>query len=272
MNKIAYLIQCHKGYKQILKLVDKLKCEDLVDIYIHVDCKSLKLKELLSSFYVEDERVTIIPFSVSVFWSDISQVHATLESLEFIINISDCYTHISFISGEDWPLKSSYSIVEFLNENRNANFLSYEAIGNYRWRLIQYNFLTGKINTRRWYFKFLRAFLKTMQGLLCIKRTTLKNKVLYKGSCWFTLTPDAISFILKSKDKRLEPYIYSSCGDEHFFQIELLNSRFKSEIVNNNLRYIEFKPGASSPVVFSLAELPFTKLDNNMLWIRKVKF
>jgi hypothetical protein len=61
------------------------------------------------------------------------------------------------------------------------------------------------------------------------------------GSTWFCLHKDHVEYILdfvKNNPDYLKFFSTVLIPEEHFFQIILLNSPHKSEIVNDSLRYL----------------------------------
>ena len=78
--KIAVLIQCHKNFDQINRLIRALK-HPAVDIFIHIDRKAQKFRNMIRI----NEHVFILPENqcVDVQWAQISQVQASLNLIEY---------------------------------------------------------------------------------------------------------------------------------------------------------------------------------------------
>ena len=138
MNRICFLIAAHKNQGQLLRLINHLKKD--FDIYVHIDKKS---KLNLESF----DNVNIYK-SIKVYHGGVSQVAATL----FLIReaFKNNYERYIFISGQDVPLKTNKEIINFFDENKDKEFISFENIKNndgmYKemsFRINAYNF--GKI-------------------------------------------------------------------------------------------------------------------------------
>ena len=105
-----------------------------------------------------------------------------------------------------------------------------------------------------------------------IKRNNLKHLTLYKGSQWFTITFNAIQYILDYIEKNPDyssSFKYTSCADESFIQIILLNSKFKDNLVNNNLVYMDWEHSTKgSPKVLTIEDYKNFK-DSDNLFARK---
>jgi hypothetical protein len=56
--------------------------------------------------------------------------------------------------------------------------------------------------------------------------------------------------------------------DEMFFQTLIMNSPFKEQTVNNNLRYIDWVNGPEAPRVLTSADLT-SMVGSDRLWARK---
>ena len=97
----------------------------------------------------------------------------------------EIYDYISFISGQDYPIKSSEYIDEYLEKNKGKNFIEYDNIGRYEWRIKRYSIFTEFPNNRKIYIRVLDKVLRICQNILP-KRKNLKNMDLYIGSQWFT--------------------------------------------------------------------------------------
>src|SRR5690554_4527610 len=113
----AYLIQCHKDAGQVNRLIDTLSHKD-VHFYIHVD-----LKADISPQIKTGPSVFLIRERIDVQWGTISQVHATLALLNAAMNSGVAYDYLSLISGQDYPIKSSSYILDFLEQNAGREFL-----------------------------------------------------------------------------------------------------------------------------------------------------
>lgn len=249
--KLAYLIQAHKNFKQIQNLIYAL-LDDTTDIYIHIDNKSEILYSELKREFKNMNNIYILS-DVSVIWSGFSQVEATLKLMEAVKKTNKVYDYISLISGQDFPIKSNEFIKRYLAENYGKEFIEFEDIGERSWRLKCYNFFRENKNNRNLYMRLLDNLIRHPQKLI-VKRNNFINMNLYFGSQWFTITYDCMLYILNYLEKNplfKKEFNFSACPDEHFFQIIILNSKFRDKVVNDNLRYIDWSRGENSPEVLT---------------------
>ncbi len=268
--KIAYLMLVHKNFNQIKLLTDQL-ADELTHVYIHVDKKNEELFNELKNEYVNNENVSIIDKRIKVNWSGFSQVQATLNLMESALeNNNFKFEYISLISGQDFPIKSNDYIRKFLSDNNGNQFIQYRDINNdkkFLFRLKIYNFFRENPNARKAYIKIVDNILRRLQKLV-IKRKNLEGFNLYTGSQWFTLSRECVEYIFKyleENNKYLLDFKYTFCPDEEFFQILILNSKFKEKVINDNLRYIDWDGCYSSPKTLGVDDIEKMKSSNKHL-------
>lgn len=269
---IAYLMQVHKNSEQIKSLIACLLNDRKHHCFVHVDKKSEDLYQTLRKMYAHHEQVYIIEARVAVNWSGFSQVEATLSLMRSVHYSNRRFDRIQLMSGEDFPVKDDDYICTFLEQHRNKEFIAHEAIGRYRWRLKQYNVFTEYQNNRTFLIRLIQRVLREIQNLWH-ERRTLEHLLLYKGSSWFNISIEAMEYILNYIDTHkdfLDQFNYTVCADEHFFQIILLNSVFKKNMVNHNLYYLEWEKGKNSPNYLSKQTLQQLNRVPDILFARKV--
>lgn len=252
--KHCIILLAHKGFNQLKLVID---LADYADFYIHIDKKSEILYNKVYNYIASENRknIFLIKKREDVNWSAFSQVKATLNMIEEVVDSKIQYDYVHFISGQDLPIKSMEEIEEIIYSYKtdliqNPNFINYYEIGNYKWRLKIYSFFRENKYNRTLLFKILDNVIRKLQiHIFRIERNNLKGMKLYVGSSWWSLTFDCVQYINQfiNNSNIIDDYRFTCCPDEHFFQIIVMNSKFKNSVVNNNLRYVEFKPGNSSP-------------------------
>lgn len=270
--KIVFLLQVHKSYEQVCSLV-----EYLIDVnhycVIHVDAKNDELFHALFKTYEGNDNVFLLEERIAVYWSGFSQVEATLSLMKLLYIKQLSFDRVHLMSGEDLPIKHLSYIETFLEDNRDKEFICYQNIGHYEWRLKRYCILTENRYNRTIFIRSIQKILKIAQVMLQ-KRHNLQDKVLYKGSSWFNISHEAFMFIitfLEGNKTYVNEFKYTACADEHFFQILLLNSKFKNNIVNHNLYYIDMPKNVSSPRYLLLKDIYLLENKKDILFARKFK-
>lgn len=265
--RIAYIIAAHKGYEQLKLLLMHLS-DPNNDLYIHIDLKNKDLYDNIKTYIENKNNIFLISNRVDVNWSGFSQVQATINSMKEIKNTEKKYDYISFISGQDFPIKNNKSIEEYLSKNKGKEFIEYSELENVDlFRLKIYNLFRESKNIRKTYMRVIDNILRRIQKPI-IKRNNFKGLKLYHGSSWFTITSKCMNYILEYIDRNpmyINYFKYTLCPDEHFFQILILNSKFKNNVINDNLRYIDWRRPANSPRTLDISDIEKLKVSNKLI-------
>lgn len=251
--KVAHLILAHKAPAQLERLVRAL-AHPQADCFIHLDRKAdSQAFAALASL----PGVRFIGHRLDVRWGGYSLTQAALESMREILRAPAEYEVINLISGEDYPIKPLAAIHDFWAQHPGCSFLEYEPAGSAWWqanmrRATQYHFTE---------FSFPGRYLaeRLLNRLLPRRRPPLPR--LYGGNMggWYTLSRAGAEYVINYLDghPRLRRYARFTWGsDEFLIHSILLNSPLAATIVNNNMRYIDWSGGGSSPRVLTQADLP----------------
>ncbi|MCX2792880.1 beta-1,6-N-acetylglucosaminyltransferase [Vibrio sp. Sgm 5] len=265
--KIAYLIQCHKNHDQIVNLVNSLTIDNDDVFIIHIDKKSKQLKRDLCTTFLNSKRVCIVKKSIDVNWSGLSQIKATLTMMNEAVRNFD-FDYCCLLSGEDIPLKvntfkdfislENKSFIEFNNDNEI-----------YKWRMATYNIFRDTKYSRNKITRFIDSGLSKVQRMLGIFRDNFTLEEIYLGSQWFILRKDHVELLMSKTNKNLiDKFKYTSCPDEHFFQMLFKWYIPEKEYRKFNLHYIDFD-NSSSPKYMNVDELVLARNGFNF-FARKV--
>ncbi|WP_256383796.1 beta-1,6-N-acetylglucosaminyltransferase [Photobacterium toruni] len=253
--RIIYGIQCHKGFEQIKLLIKSLTLELDDFVIFHIDKKSLELKEELENEYKNNKNI-LFSSGVNVNWSGFSQVRATLSIIDEIIKRNISYDYFVLLSGEDCLIKESSSLKKFLT-NKNKSFIEFRNdVSNYYWRINNYNFFRESKYNRRLVFRITSKVITLFQTIGKFKRLNFKNEEIYIGSQWVVMRKDHLMKIVGNLNKNfISLFDYTSCADEHFFQMLFKMNINDDEYCVNNLHYLCFNNGNSSPKYLTIDEL-----------------
>ena len=260
--KIAHLILIHENPLQIKRLIQRLAHPD-ADFYVHIDLKT-DINPFLS---LQSQNIKFIVNRVRVRWGAYSIVQATVNGLEEILRTGNIYDYINLMSGQDYPLKSTTEIHCFLENNPNKAFMDTLSIENEwkeaihritKYHLSEYTFF-GKYTLEKWL------------NLLLPLRKMPNNLVAVGRSQWFTITSTHAEYLVNylQKNKNVKRFFELTWGsDEFVFQTILFNSVYRKDIVNDNLRYIDWSEKKASPKTFTIKDLS-TLLNSGKLFARK---
>ena len=247
--KLAHLILAHSNPGQLQKLVHRLSHSD-TDIYIHLDKKTnislfSSVKEIPNVFFIQKR--------IKVFWGAYSIVSATLEGFREILASQKKYDYINLLSGQDYPIKPIEHIHSFLAGNPNKAFMEFYDIEKV-WtealpRITEYH-LTQ--------FRFIgKHFLQRIINRVLPKRQLPLAMIGVGRSQWFTISTGHVEYIvdfLSNNPKIVRFFKFTWGADEFIFQTILFNSPHKQDMVNNNLRYIDWAAGGASPKTLSIED------------------
>lgn len=256
--KLAFLLQCHKNPFQINTLIKTLNHPD-IDFYVHIDKKS----NIRQSIDLSGGNVYILPdeYRVDVRWATFSQVEAAISLLKYA-SLNGKYDFYWQISGQDFPLVNSQSIVEFLERNMKSNFVEL-FVSKWNGANIQTTYdKTNDMIFPDWMFKqdfmhriIRRGWVEITGGYGKIysifKKKNIEGIKYYYGSCWWYLSGKFVEYCLaylNEKPEFYESYKKTSCPDESFFQTLLMNSKYAGTR-KDYLHYIDWSEGKSSPKI-----------------------
>jgi hypothetical protein len=110
-----YLILYHEQNKHLNNLISILGS----NVYVH-PCKSIKS---INPKIINNARVVSKRFYGN--WGGFGIVEATIEGIRQILKENSNVTHITLLSGSDYPIKPINDYNKFLNSNINKSFLRY---------------------------------------------------------------------------------------------------------------------------------------------------
>jgi len=262
--RIAHLILTYTDPKQTERMIEKMLHTN-ADFYIHVDKKfditpHLFLKKIPNVYFINNR--------VDVKWAGYNTVKATFECIKEIVSKGINYNFINFLSGQDYPLTSADNIIRFFEQNEGKEFLSFRDYKN-EWH-------EGLIRIEKYFlsnYSFRgKGKLENIINYIMPKRKLPYNLHPYGKSMFWMLSPEVALYVVKKVegDKKLANFFLFCWGsDEFVFQTILMNSPYKSKIVNDNFRYIDWSLGGANPKM--LDEDDFDAIKNsNMLFARKV--
>lgn len=261
--KIAHLILAHSQPAQLGRLIDSLQHKDAY-FFIHVD---RKVKSSMFSSLVTKDRVFMVSDRERVSWGAYSIVQATLNGFKAIAKSGIRIDVVNLLSGSDYPLKSAEEIHHFFEKNPDRNFMEYRFIPE-EWKEAETRFTEYHLTNYRFHGK---TMLQTWINKVLPARKMPDLLVPVGKSQWLSITMEAVSFILHYLDEHPEVVRFFKltwAPDEILFQTILYNSTFRSKLINNNLRYIDWTAGNASPKTMNYEDVD-KLLASNALFARK---
>jgi len=265
--RVAHIIMTYKNPYQLERLIRRMNHPQF-DIYIHLD-KKVDIAEF--AYLKNIEQVVFIKNRRVCNWGGFSFVKAITESVREILSQKVNYQFINLMSAQDYPIKPVETIYQFFLRRMNKSFISYEESNDCEW--------WGHAVTRYELYHFTDINIKgryLVQGFLnriAPKRQFPIDLQLYGSavSSWWTITSDCAQYIVNYLDEnpRLLRFMRLTwAADEFLYASIIMNSPFKNQVVNNNLRYIEWEDGKPNPKILNTTDINVLK-NSDHLFARK---
>lgn len=265
--RIAHIIMAHKNPNQLVRLIKSLEHPNF-DFYIHVDKKTN-----MDDFKIVNELrfVNFIQQRINCNWGGNSLLLGILSSLNEVLTSDKKYDFINLLSAQDYPLCSAVTINNFFEKNLNTSFISYETAKNSDWwkeAVLRYE----KYHLTDFTFKGKYVVENILNTILPKRKFPLQTK-LYGGSkaTWWTISGDCAKYVssIFNANKKLSRFLkFAWCTDEFAITTLIMNSPFKTNSVNQNMRYIDWSEGGVNPKLLGIKDLEKIK-SSGMLFGRK---
>lgn len=227
---IAYFILVHRYPEQFKRLFRSIYHPGNAYV-VHVDKSSgAQLASDLGRFLAPYQGVRMLP-ARNALWGGYSLVDAELRGMAMLLEMDTAWTHYINLSGQDFPLKSQDYIRNFLAAHPGQQFIR---------AVCQRSERPDTMNRISHYF--VEALGRIFQTR--IARKFLSQASPFIGTQWKAVTRSFCQFVCH--DKRLARYkaFYrrSFIADEAFFQTVMMNHAGQGQVMNDDLRMIDWVP------------------------------
>lgn len=242
--KQAILITAYTNIEHLISITESFS--DRFKLYVHLDKKSKITKEDILILSKKKD-VILVSQKYTINWGGINHLKAILLLLSKALEDTSLeYFHL--ITGHDYPIQTETAICSFLEDNKGSDFFEFVKLPYEKWenggydRILYYN-LYDTVNGRNGWGKFFVKKLIALQKALNLKRSIPKNfpSELYGGSTYWSLSRQCVEYIfkyMKENPSFLKRFKHTFCSEEIFFQTIIMNSKLKSNAINNNKRFI----------------------------------
>jgi hypothetical protein len=227
---IGYFILLHRFPEQFKRMFLAIYAPGNSYV-IHVDKSSgAEFANDIAAFLKPYQGVAIIE-SRKALWGGYSLVDAELRGMAKLLAMNESWTHYINLSGQDFPLKSQAYIRDFLRANPGRQYIR---------ALDQKTMRPDTMN------RVSHVFVETLGRMIRtgIPRTFLKDAKPYIGTQWKAVTRSFCEFAVHHPSAQRFKAFYrrSFIPDEAFFQTLLMNSGQQGEVMNDDLRTIDWVP------------------------------
>jgi Core-2/I-Branching enzyme len=251
---LAYVVLAHKLPEQVGRLVRRLEHPD-DRILVHVDAKQdIRPFERELEPLVASGRVEWVEPRHRCDWAGPGHLMATLAAADQALSSGHDFSHLILLTGQDYPIRSTEQIRSFFARQPDKSFLSWslgeghelpdeERPGNERWH---WNGSQDRIVKRHYKLPGRKRPLALPNRFMPFppRRRPLENLVATQGLAYWNLSRDAIAYCLDYARRHPETGTYmrrSLAPDENFFQMVLLSSDLAPRLVNEDLRYLNWR-------------------------------
>ena len=272
--KQAILITAYKDIEQLDLLIQQF--DNDFNFYIHIDKKSkIQKKQIELLKQIENVKCVIQDFKIN--WGGLNHLKAYLKLSEIALKNSENEV-FHLITGQDYPLKSKAEFKKFFDENKHLNFIEFDKMPTPNWkdggmyRLEHFNF-HDYINAKTYIGNRMHPRIFKFQKWFNVKRPIHFDLQCFGGSTYWSLSRIVLQYVIDYTNKNpafLNRFKFSFCAEEIYFQTIILNSKHKQNVVDNNLRFIDWESGKGGyPAFFD--ERDFGRLvDSNKFFARKI--
>lgn len=246
---IAYLIMVHR-YPEQFKRLFKAIYDPLNHYLIHVDKSSgVEIANDIAQFLNDYSNADILE-AENALWGGYSLVNIELRGMAQLLKMNKDWTHFINLSGQDFPLKTQSYIQEFLTKNKDKEFI----------RAVDQNINRPDTMNRldKMCFELDDKIYRSE-----IQRRFMQGVTPFIGTQWMIVTRRFCDFVCNTLTSQSYKDFYKNTfiADEGFFQTVMMNNECHGEIVQDDLRLIDWIPDGD----IKLRPRTFTILDAEQL-------
>jgi len=267
MHQVGFVVLAHHLPEQLERLLDALASPSS-RFYVHIDRRADRdIHSEVQQRLRSRSDVTLLR-SRRTKWGSIGIVLATLEGIKTARQ--DGAEIVVVTTGQDYPIVPTEKLLTFLSEHRDQSFLEHVALPRADWpapgglqRLTARGF---RVLGHDWLWKdnryvpdaaniFTRA-IRHWNAWMPQREINLHPLRPFWGSAVFTLNAEACDYVINNLlyDRRLlRLFRVAQLPDEMAIQTVLMNSPFRSFVVNTDLTFTDWSAEGSHPAVLTPA-------------------
>jgi hypothetical protein len=269
--RLAYIVTAHKYPEQLARLIDRLNGEG-TSFFVHVDKKTdaATYDEMVAGLRrfpnVRFLRKRFACYYMTLFGA----VQAQLQALREIFESNTSFDYLLYVTGQDYPIKSNADITATLGRAGGKSFichfpLPFEGVHPSGGKITQ---PASRIEC--WHFYICNHYVRfplrggalwarALNRVLPKKRQFPKGFQPHGGWAYWCLTREHAEYVHRFAETHpafVNYFRFVKSADEIFMQTVLLNSEFKDQIINDDLRYVDWSSRDCSPRILRATDLP----------------
>ena len=258
--RIAYIVSAYKRPEQLARLVAHLGRSSTA-IAIHVDAKTGRRD--YDAMVAGVRGVSGVQFLSRhrCYWGGFGHVRASLKGIAYLVESGVEFDYAVLLTGQDYPLVGADELHRFFAAADGRSYLTH-------WRL-PFAPWSGRGGLDRIERRHLLGPAR-IHVRLPGRRRLPDGLEAFGGSPYWALARPAVDWLHRFVQQRPDVVHFFErvyIPDEVFFQSILLSSNHADAIVNENLRYIDWR-ATPAPKVLTTSDLP-AMLESGALFARK---
>jgi hypothetical protein len=225
---IGYLILVHRFPEQFKRLFNAIY-DPRNSYVVHVDKNSGEtLDANIRDFLLPYPNAEVMEGRAAL-WGGYSLVDAELRGMQHLMEMDGNWSHFINLSGQDFPLKTQAQIMDHLRANPDREYI----------KVLDQNKIRPETMRRIGEFVIERG--GQIEQTLTM-RPFIEGATPYIGNQWMIVSRAFCSFVCNDvrADRYKEFYRNTFIADEGFFQTVMMNTSVHGEIVNDDLRMIDW--------------------------------
>ena len=225
---IGYLILVHRFPEQFKRLFKAIY--DPRNTYVvHVDKNSGETLDANIRDFLQPYPNAEVMEGRAALWGGYSLVDAELRGMQHLLEMDGNWSHFINLSGQDFPLKTQAQIMAHLSAHPDREYI----------KVLDQNKI--RPDTMRRIGEFVIERGGQIEQTLTM-RPFLEGASPYIGNQWMIVSRKFCSFVCNDvrADRYKELYRNTFIADEGFFQTVMMNTSVHGEIVNDDLRMIDW--------------------------------
>lgn len=271
MEKHCAVITAYKNPQNLKALIDAIHDEFVC--YVHIDLRS---KDLFKNLVREYPDVHFYS-KYLVNWGGYEHLLSVIDLLK--LSLSEEWSYVHILSGEDFPVKKPISIIKELEGKTNsflgATYVDKENHLYSRWYRYYWPYVHFHKNYKRKPVRITNLAFVAFQSIFPFyKRRLGEYSRIYTAYLWSSYSRIHLEYILNYIDLHpsfMKALHWCKVPEEFCFPTIIMNSKYSSEVTLNNKRYWNMRTGNGwGPGILTMKDL--SQLQNSdVFFCRKVE-
>lgn len=263
MTSVAYIISAYKLPEQLIRLVGRLNTES-TNFFIHVDRKTDEATFARIAGALEPLANVHLLERHTCHYGGFGHVRATLKGIDELVRLGLPADHVVLLTGQDYPIRSNEEIAEFFCRHRGESFLEHFSLPSSEWTN------GGLDRIEAWHVRLAGRYVRIPPRRRARLRRRLPGGLRpFGGSPYWCLSRECVDYVhafVGRSPSYVRFFRSVNVPDEMFFHTIILNSPFRGSVVNDDLRFLEWRDPetAGGPAVLGASDLERVRASDDL--------